>query len=54
MQIEINLDEMTERYVRSKEGLAEAYKARAWTMAAIGLLVGIVLGMFIGVSLPVA
>ena len=51
MQIELNLDEMTERYVRSLETRAELYRARTWTLFAAGILIGILLGMSIAVRI---
>lgn len=44
MEIQLNLDEMTERYVRSMETKVEAYRARTWTLFAAGVLLGIIIG----------
>lgn len=49
MEIEINLDQMTERYVKSKEFQAEWWRARALSLLVFGLGVGFMAGMFIAV-----
>lgn len=53
MVIKLNLDAMTERYVRSMELQVEAYRARIWSVFAAGALVGFVAGVVsVALSLP--
>lgn len=47
MEVQINLDALTERYVRSKETQAEWWRARALSMAVFGFGVGVMVGMLI-------
>ncbi len=49
MEIQFTLDEVKERYVRSMESKLELYREGLMLMAAIGLLIGFVVGMATGV-----
>lgn len=52
MEVKIQLDNMTERYVRSMEAKMDVYKARLWTVGGAACLVGFIIGLLLGVSLP--
>ena len=51
MEVEINLDALTERYVRNKEEMAAYYRSSAWVFAVMGLLFGFMFGMATGIRL---
>lgn len=51
MEIQFTLDEVKERYVRSLESRLEAYRARTWTIFAIGVLFGYLTGLMTAIKI---